>query len=33
MTDAELDTATEEIVAVLMQLGPDVHAAYRLVRV
>ncbi|MGA1661907.1 MAG: B3/4 domain-containing protein, partial [Candidatus Nanopelagicales bacterium] len=33
MTDAELDTATEEIVALLMQLGPDVHAAHRLVRV
>ena len=32
MTDAELDAATEELVALLMQLGPDVHVARRLAR-
>lgn len=33
MTDAELDAATHELVALLMQLGPDLQVARRLVRV
>lgn len=32
MTDAELDAATDELVALLTQLGPDVQVARRLVR-
>jgi DNA/RNA-binding domain of Phe-tRNA-synthetase-like protein len=32
MTDAELEAATDELVALLMQLGPDVQVARRLVR-
>ena len=32
MTDAELEAATDELVALLMQLGPDVHVARRLAR-
>jgi DNA/RNA-binding domain of Phe-tRNA-synthetase-like protein len=32
MTDSELDAATDELVALLTQLGPDVQVARRLVR-